>query len=191
MAIKELYFQTAGQWRSWLTKNHGREKEGVWLVFLKKGDEKKTMGYEEALLEALCLGWIDSVIRNIDEEKYCRKFTPRRRDSKWSALNRKRVAKLIKEGRMKKAGFAAIEAGKVSGMWEKDDRPEIPTDLPADLEEALKKNNSAKQYFYSLAPSFRKQYIGWIVMAKKAETRKRRIEESISLLSKGQKLGLK
>jgi uncharacterized protein YdeI (YjbR/CyaY-like superfamily) len=94
-------------WRNWLAKNHDRERE-VWLVYFKAGSGKTNIDYESSVEEALCFGWIDSIIQKIDEEKYARKFNPRRMGSKWSETNKRRVLKVIREARMTKAGMAKI-----------------------------------------------------------------------------------
>jgi len=188
--MKQLYVTNREQWRRWLSEHHGGEA-GVWLIFYKKETHKRAIDYEDAVEEALCFGWIDSIIKKIDNEKYVRKFTPRKDKSKWSELNRKRANKMIKEGRMTDVGLAKIKAAKKTGLWEKDGRPVISFDVPPELAKKLAKNKKAKENFDKLAPSYRRQYIGWIVVAKRAETKKRRIEESIALLEKGKKLGIK
>jgi uncharacterized protein YdeI (YjbR/CyaY-like superfamily) len=188
--MKQLYVINREQWSNWLSQNHDGETE-VWLIFYKKETCKPTIGYEDAVEEALCFGWIDSIIKKIDDERYVRKFTPRKDKSMWSALNRKRANKMIKEGRMTGSGLAKIKTAKKTGLWEKDGRPRISFDVPPELAKALAKNKKAKDNFDKLAPSYRRQYIGWIAVAKMAETKKRRIEESIALLEKGKKLGMK
>ena len=188
--MKKLYVTDRGQWRNWLTEHHAGEA-GVWLIFYKKETRKPTIGYEEAVEEALCFGWIDSIIKKIDETRYVRKFTPRKDKSKWSVLNRKRANKMIKEEKMTDFGLAKIKTAKKTGLWETDGRPRISFDVPPELAKALAQNKKAKENFDKLAPSYRRQYIGWIAVAKRAETKKRRIEESIALLEKGKKLGMK
>ena len=94
-------------WRNWLAQNHDREQE-VWLVYLKAARGQTNIDYESSVEEALCFGWIDSIIQKIDEEKYARKFNPRRKDSKWSETNKRRVLKVIREGRMTQAGMAKV-----------------------------------------------------------------------------------
>ena len=188
--IKQLYVANREQWREWLSENHATES-GVWLIFYKKGTSKPSISYEAAVEEALCFGWIDSIIKKIDAVKYARKFTPRSDKSRWSQLNKKRANKMIKEGRMTKIGLAKIETAKKTGLWDKDDRPQISLDIPPEFAKALARNKKAKENFDKLAPTYRKHYIGWIAVAKRQETKKRRIEESIALLEKGQKLGLK
>lgn len=188
--MEQLYFKTSDDWREWLTGNHDRE-EGVWMIFFKKETGESCIEYEAAVEEALCFGWIDSIIKKIDTKKYVRKFTPRRDSSKWSGLNKKRIAKLIKENRMTEIGMEKIKAAKKSGLWDKPDRPVIRFDIPEEFQSALNRNKKAKEYFDQLSPTYRKQFIGWIVVAKRQETKERRIRESIELLEKGQKLGLK
>ncbi len=188
--MKQLYVTDREQWRNWLTKHHAGEA-GVWLIFYKQETRKPTIGYEDAVEEALCFGWIDSIIKKIDETKYVSKFTPRNDKSKWSALNRKRANKMIKEGRMTDSGLTKIKAAKKSGLWIKDGRPGISFDVPAELAKALAQNTKAKENFDKLALSYRRQYIGWITVAKRAETKKRRVEESVRLLKKGKKLGMR
>ena len=132
--------------------------------------------------------WLD---RQYDEEKYVRKFTPRKDKSYWSELNKKRARKMIKEGRMTAAGLEKIEAAKKTGLWGQTGRPQISFDMPSEFARALDKNKKAKENFDTLAPSYRKHYIGWIQAAKRDETKEKRIRESIFLLAKGKRLGLK
>jgi uncharacterized protein YdeI (YjbR/CyaY-like superfamily) len=188
--VNQLLCKTIEQWRNWLKQNH-RIVDEIWLVFYKKGAGEQSLDYDGALDEALCYGWIDSIIKKIDETKYARKFTPRNEISKWSEINKKRVARLIKAGRMTEAGLAVVKAAKGNGCWDKSDRPPIVTEVPVELEVALKKNKKARENFGQLAPSHQKRYILWITTAKRQETRDRRIREAIALLTKGEKLGLK
>jgi len=188
--MKQLYVTNRDEWRDWLSLNYAT-KAGIWLVFYKKKISEPTIEYEAAVEEAICFGWIDSIIKKIDTARYARKFTPRTDKSKWSALNKKRASKMIKQGRMTGAGLAKIKAAKKTGLWAKDPRPRISFDVPPEFAKALDRNKKAKESFDKLAPSYRKHYIGWIAVAKRQETKKRRIEGSIALLEKGQKLGLK
>lgn len=188
--MKQLYITDREQWRNWLSENHAAEA-GIWLIFYKKETSVPSIAYEAAVEEALCFGWIDSIIKKIDDERYARKFTPRSVKSVWSALNKKRVNKMIKQGRMTEVGLAKIKAAKKTGLWNKDPRRQISLDVPPEFAKALARNKMARENFDKLAPSYRKHYIGWITFAKRPETKKRRIDESIALLEKGQKLGLK
>ncbi len=189
--MKQLCFSSRDQWRRWLTENHAKEEKGIWLVYFKKATGRPSVTYEESVEEALCFGWIDSVLKRIDKERYCRKFTPRKDASVWSNLNRQRVSKVIQEGRMTEFGLAKVAAAKRSGRWESDPRPKINLDVPPELSKALKQNQKAKDFFGKLAPTYRKHFIGWIGTAKRPETRKKRIRESLRLLARGEKLGPK
>ncbi len=188
--MKQLYFKTSQEWREWLANNNDKETE-IWLIFFKKDTGKPSMEYESSVEEALCFGWIDSIIKKIDESKYARKFTPRKDNSNWSEANKKRVERLINNQRMTDIGLVKIETAKQNGQWDKPDRPDISFDIPEEFKKALDKNNEAKEYFEQLALTYRKQFIGWIVVTKRPETKEKRINESIKLLAKGQKLGLK
>ncbi len=188
--MKRLSFATARDWRSWLSKNHDSKTE-IWLVFSKKNSPKPSIDYESAVEEALCFGWIDSIIRAIDDRCYARKFTPRKEESKWSPSNKARVETLIRQKRMTPVGLAKIASARKSGLWDRPDRPEIPDDLPDELVRVLKKSVKARAFFDGLAPSHKRQYIGWIATAKRPETREKRAQESLRLLMKKEKLGLK
>jgi len=188
--MKQLYVTNRNEWRKWLSRHQATEAE-VWLIFYKKETCKPTILYEAAVEEALCFGWIDSIIKKIDATKYARKFTPRKDNSKWSTLNKKRANKMINEKRMTDFGLDKILIAKKTGLWDQDARPQISLDIPPEFAKALAKNKKANVNFNKLSPSYRKQYIGWISVAKRVETKKRRVEESIALLKKGVKLGMK
>ena len=187
--MKSLYFKTPQEWRTWLKSNHDRETE-LWLIFY-KNNIRPTLDYESAVEEALCFGWIDSIIKKIDEKRFVRKFTPRKNRSKWSPSNKKRVERLIKSGRMTPIGLSKIKAAQKSGSWDESDRPVINFDPPEVFKKALNDNRKAKEFFGQLAPAYQKQFIGWIKVAKRQETIEKRISESIKLLEKGEKLSLK
>ena len=188
--MKRLYVKSGTEWRKWLQKNHNKVVE-VWLIFYKKETGKPSIDYETAVEEALCFGWIDSLVKKIDEQRYSRKFTPRKDNSVWSESNKKRVKKVIKEGGMTEYGLNKVKAAKKSGKWYEDASPDISFNIPTDFEKALKKNNKAKENFKKLSPTHKKYYIGWIATAKREKTIEKRIEESIKMLNQGKKLGLK
>jgi uncharacterized protein YdeI (YjbR/CyaY-like superfamily) len=143
------------------------------------------MPYEDAVREALCFGWIDSLIKRLDDDRYAFKVTPRKPTSKWSDLNRKRWKELEAAGQLTPASLAAAPTKNTYA-----DRPVIP-DLPADIAGALKTNAKAWKFFQQLPPTYRRHFVVWIHTAKRPETRDRRIRESIRLLAAGRKLGLK
>jgi uncharacterized protein YdeI (YjbR/CyaY-like superfamily) len=188
--MKQVYIKTRKEWRDWLNQHHDKSN-GIWLVFYKKHTGKPTLEYDEAVEEALCFGWIDSIIRKIDDERYVRKLTPRKANSRWSESNKKRITKLEKQGLMTPAGIKTVKEAKASGLWDKPNRPQISLKIPKELEDALAKNRKAKSFFDQIAPSYQKQFIGWIEVAKRQETKDRRIKESIVLLEQGEKLGMK
>ncbi len=164
--MNQLDIKTKNEWRKWLQKSHNKVNE-VWLIFYKIETGKASIDYEAAVEEALCFGWIDSLVKKIDEERYARKFTLRKDKSVWSESNKKRVKKVIKEGRMTEYGIKKIKAAKKSGKWLEDERSVFSLMMPTLFSQALKKNKKAKENFEKLSPSHRKQYIGWIATAKK------------------------
>jgi uncharacterized protein YdeI (YjbR/CyaY-like superfamily) len=179
------------EWRDWLQANHLTQTE-VWLIFYKKQIEKPQVAYDESVEEALCFGWIDSIIQNIDSDKYVRKFTPRKKGSRWSTLNKKRVAAMVQAGKMTDAGRAVLDfTGNEDDYDRAAERAKKNIIPPPFLVRRLKENRKAWDYFQTLAPSYRRNYIGWITAAKTEETRERRIAEAITLLARNEKLGMK
>ena len=153
---------------------------------------KISVEYGASVEEALCYGWVDSIIKKLDDTKYARKFTPRKESSKWSPSNKKRVEQLIREGLMTEHGLQKVEAAKRTGNWDNPvQKPKLTFDMPAEFTEALRKNKRAKKTFEKLVPTYQKQYLGWIEVAKRPDTKEKRIKESIRLLAEGKKLGLK
>jgi uncharacterized protein YdeI (YjbR/CyaY-like superfamily) len=189
MSLK-LYFSNSKKWCKWLKENHSIVKE-VWLIYYKKHTGKPRIPYDDAVEEALCFGWIDSTVKRIDDEKYCQKFTPRKDKSNWSELNKRRVVKLIKQGKMTKAGMEKVKAAKSSGEWSKKMETIKEFNMPSELSQILSANKKANEFFNELSPSHKKQYIGWIASAKKVETKEKRAEEALKLLKTKQKLGMK
>lgn len=183
--LNTLDVSTTAQWRKWLMEHHDSVSE-VWLIFHKKQTGKASIAYLDALDEALCFGWIDSLIKRLDDHRYARKFTPRKTDSRWSDVNRKRYAELKKSGKLAPAGIKHPPTDRTYGA-----KPVVPSTVPRYVQLALKQNPEAASYFESLAPSHRKQYLLWIDSAKQEATKTRRLEEAIRLLSAGRPLGLK
>ncbi len=186
----ELCVSSRKEWRLWLKKNHARE-EVVWLVYYKKHTGKPSIGYADSVEEALCFGWIDGIKKSIDEERYAHRFTPRKTKSKWSPLNIERAKAMINKGKMTKAGLASFNQ-----KLEYDDafleaRRTGQATIPTQIEDALKLDEQAWKNFNSLAPGYRKQYVGWLTREKKPETRERRLQEAIRLLRENRKPGMK
>lgn len=187
---EELCAADRGKWRAWLTENHSTKNE-VWLLFCKQHTGKPSVSYDDALDEALCFGWIDSIVKRLDDERYMRKFTPRKRGSVWSEVNKRRVERLIHEGRMEEAGMTRVMEAKKSGEWSKRRAREKQLKVPTFFGKALTANKKALEHFNALAPSYRRNMVGWVSSAKKEETRKKRLAEVIRVLERGEKLGLK
>ena len=163
------------QWRAWLQENHDTEN-AVWVIFYKNKSENPTISWSDAVDEALCFGWIDSIVKPIDEEKFMRFFSRRKAKSVWSRINKQKVERLISAGLMTKKGIESIEVARENGSWTILDDAESLI-IPADLETELGKKPNAKSYFMSLSKSDKKNILQWIVLAKRAETRQRRIVE--------------
>lgn len=191
--MKEVHtpesFADRDAWRAWLAENHEVEKE-LWLIFHKRHTGRSGLTYVEALEEALCFGWIDGIVRRIDGEKHMIRFSPRRGNSIWSQRNKRRVGRLIREGRMTPAGLARIKEAKANGQWVKAAMREDTTVVPAELAQALAGNEKARLNFESLAPSYRRQFIYWVASAKRDETRRKRIDGTIDLLIRNKRLGM-
>ena len=165
-------------WRAWLRRHH-RTSPGVWLVYHKKHSATPSVRYDEAVREALCFGWIDSLVRTVDAERYRQIFTPRKPGSGWSAANKRRVARLLAEGRMQPAGLAKVRAAKADGSWSALDAAESLR-VPPDLRSALAAEGGALRNFRGYAASLRKAMIYWLASAKRAETRTRRMAKLVS-----------
>lgn len=185
-----MYVTNRNEWRQWLKKNHKVEQE-VWLIYYKKHTGKKRIRYDDAVEEALCFGWIDSTVRRIDDEKYAQKYTPRRAGSIWSKLNIERAKKMIKQGRMTKAGlvlFKEVEKSRKVNARERAAKKRFA--VPADLKKALAKNKEALKNFNNFAPSYKKLYVWWILDAKKKETRDERIKRVVERAAQNMKPGM-
>lgn len=165
-------------WRAWLRSEH-RSSPGVWLVYHKKASGTPSVTYEEAVQEALCYGWIDSLVRALDAGRYRQLFTPRKTGSTWSPANKRRVAKLEADGRMTKAGLVKVEAARADGSWQSLDAVERLT-MPADLRSALAAKGDALRNFRGYAASLRKAMLYWVSSAKRPETRARRLAKLVA-----------
>jgi uncharacterized protein YdeI (YjbR/CyaY-like superfamily) len=182
--LMTLEVRNREEWRAWLAKHH-TSSPGVWLVFYKQHTGRKSMSVEDAGREALCFGWIDSLIKRLDDDRYAVKVTPRKPTSKWSDVNRKRWKELKTAGLLAPAGLATAPTANTYAP-----KPSIP-ELPSYIAKAIKGDPKAWKFFRELAPTDRRNFVVWIHIAKRPETRDKRIRESVALLAAGKKLGLK
>jgi len=173
--LQQVYVEDRAAWRRWLVSNHA-SSPGIWLVFDKKASRADRLAYADAVEEALCYGWIDSLVRRIDDARYVQLFTPRKPTSVWSRLNKERVARLIEQGLMADAGLAAIERAKENGKWTTLDTVES-LEMPEDLAAALRRTKGAEAGFASFSRSNRKHYLYWVNQAVRPETRAKRVAE--------------
>ncbi|MFT5824210.1 MAG: hypothetical protein ACI8ZM_005476 [Crocinitomix sp.] len=169
-------------WRKWLELNHN-EKEAVWLIFYKKKSSNYNLNWSESVDEALCFGWIDSVKRTIDNEKYIQYFSKRKANSTWSKINKDKVDYLNSENLMQDAGYKTIEIAKKNGSWSILDEVEALL-IPEDLKKEFNERAGSLEYYESLSKSGKKILLAWVVLAKRPETRQKRIIEIAENASK-------
>jgi uncharacterized protein YdeI (YjbR/CyaY-like superfamily) len=176
-----VYVASRAEWRAWLARNHDKKTE-IWLIYPKKNSGLPRVAYRDAVEEALCFGWIDGIVKPIDETRYTQRFTPRKPKSNWSELNRRLYARLLAEGKIAPPGLAKPPEGEryISAPHEVGD--EVPPFIVA----GLKKHPAARKFFEALAPSHRRHYIAWITNARRDETRQRRLAEAIEHLARGE-----
>ncbi|HOY15300.1 MAG TPA: YdeI/OmpD-associated family protein [Saprospiraceae bacterium] len=183
--IETFYPKNRAEWRSWLQENHDK-KENIWLIYYKQKSKIPTVSYSDAVDEALCFGWIDSKAKSIDEVKFMQFFSRRKEQSVWSKVNKEKIESLINAGLMAPTGFAIIEKAKANGSWTILDDVEALI-IPEDLEVAFQLKPNAKVYFLGLSRSDKRNILQWLVLAKRTETRQKRIQEIVDLAEQGQK----
>jgi uncharacterized protein YdeI (YjbR/CyaY-like superfamily) len=178
-------FKDQAALEAWLS-TEPRASKGLWLRFAKKGSTLASISKAEAIDSALCHGWIDGQLDKYDDKSWIVRFTPRKRASKWSAVNRGRALELIDAGRMKATGQAEIEAAKADGRWAAAYAPASQAEVPSDLHAALDRSPAAAQFFATLTGANRYAILYRIDAVKRAETRARRIEQFVSMLERGE-----
>jgi uncharacterized protein YdeI (YjbR/CyaY-like superfamily) len=177
--IETFYPASRNAWRQWLKKNH-KSKQSIWLIIYKKESGKPTISWSEAVDEALCFGWVDSKRKPLDKEKFMQFVCKRKPKGTWSKINKVKVQQLIDDGLMTKAGFDSIETAKQNGSWTiLDDVEELK--IPKDLAKEFRANPGSKDFFSSLSKSVKKMILQWLVLAKRPETRQKRITEVAEL----------
>jgi uncharacterized protein YdeI (YjbR/CyaY-like superfamily) len=177
--VQAISVKNRKEWRKWLEKHHRSEK-AVRLIMYRKHSKTTGVPYADAVEEALCFGWIDGIKHKRDEDSSYQLFKPRSPKSNWSRSNRDRAAKLIAAGLMTKSGQAMIDIARQTGTWEalKDVENEV---IPDDLQKLLARNKTANKNFQAFSSSSKKIILGWIISAKRPETRQKRIEQTVAL----------
>jgi uncharacterized protein YdeI (YjbR/CyaY-like superfamily) len=183
--VDTFYPKNSTDWRKWLEKHHDK-KDAVWVVMYKKASGKPTISWSEAVDQALCFGWIDSIKKKRDEESAIQFFSKRKPKSTWSKINKDKVARLAEAGLMTEAGQKAVETARVNGTWNILDEVDALT-IPKDLEKLFKAHKGSRAYFDSISKSVKKMILYWIVSAKRPETRLKRITEVAELAALKQK----
>jgi len=181
-----IVFEGPAEFDAWLHE-HGASETELWIKYAKKGSGLKTITYDEALDVALCHGWIDGLVRSIDETYYSQRWTPRKPRSKWSKRNCGKVEELIAAGRMLPAGLAEIEKAKADGRWEAAYAGPATIEMPGDLREALDANPAAAKVFETLSSQNRYAILFRVHDAKRPETRRKRIADFVQRLADGWK----
>lgn len=185
MPENSTYAQSRAEWRAWLEQNYTRP-EGVWLVTNKKASGKPQLSYDESVEEALCFGWIDSKGRKLDDERTMLWFAPRKARTGWSRPNKERIERMIAAGKMTEAGQAKIDAAKKDGSWTMLDAVEA-LEIPDDLASEFEQYDSARANFEAFPRSAKRGILEWIVQAKTAETRAKRVAETARLAEQNQR----
>ena len=176
--IDALSFRDRDEWRSWLAKNYCTKDE-VWVYIWRKRSKEAGLKLEEAVDEAVCFGWIDSKMKSLNGDRFILRFCKLKSASVWSKLNRNRVERIMKSGRMTEAGFVSVKEAKRTGKWDKAYTSKVSPIVPEDLVEALRLNPPAMDNFTHLSNSAKLQLIIWIEEAKRSETRKKRINACV------------
>ena len=187
--MEELAFKNRLEWRNWLAENHD-SCDGIWLVYFKKHTQKESVNYNDAVEEALCFGWIDSIVKTIDNERYKQKYSPRRKNSIWSKINKSRVEKMISQGLMTEHGLKKIEEAKKNGQWDKAYGSREKPEMPEELKFALEKDKTALTNFMNFANSHQSTYLHWYISAKRPETKAKRLKQIIEFAKQNKKPGM-
>lgn len=183
--IEQQHFSTVAEWRNWLANNH-QTKNGIWMICYKKSSGRSGISWSEAVDQALCFGWIDSLKRSVNDDYAIQFFGKRKAKSTWSKINKEKVARLLAEGLIAKAGLDSIALAKENGSWTLLDEVEALI-VPADLEAALALEPAAANFFYALSKSNKKMLLQWLVLAKQQSTRLKRVREIVRCAADGQK----
>jgi len=181
---KTLYVTDRKKWRSWLAKNHNKEKE-IWLVYYRKSSSKKRIPYNDAVEEALCYGWIDSTVKGIDEEMFAQRFTPRRPNSVLSQMNKERIRRLIKQKKMTDKGLTAVKHAFDNSS------KNLKCIIKTDILKSLKEDKKTWENFQKFPESYKRIRIEWIEGARtRPELFKKRLRYFLKMTSKNERYGM-
>ena len=182
---QRVHPETLEEWRAWLDDHH-ESSTGVWLVSWRSHTGKGRLSYDDAVTEALAVGWVDSKAVTLDEDRSMLRFTPRRPTSAWSRPNKERVARLLAEGRMGPAGQTSVDTAKANGAWSRLDDVDnlvVPDDLAAELD----RHDGARETWDGFPRGVRRGILEWIMQAKRPETRAARIAETAEKAGRGER----
>src|SRR4030066_584305 len=183
------HFKNRGEFRKWLEKNHAKQKE-LWIMFYKVHTNKKSVRYNEAVEEALCFGWIDGIVKRIDDEKHAQRYTPRKTRSILSNVNKERAKRMIAEGKMTDAGLQKIKEAKKNGWWNKAYSFEVENIMSLEMKKVLMSDKEAWNNFQNFGKSYQNTYIFWVNYAKREETKKKRIQLVLERAKQNQPPGI-
>jgi uncharacterized protein YdeI (YjbR/CyaY-like superfamily) len=187
---RTLYVHRVSHWRSWLKKNHGTARE-IWLIYYKKHSSKPRISYNDAVDEAICFGWIDSTVKTLDQDRYCQRFSPRKKGSPVSELNKHRAIRLIREKRMTPAGLGSLEGTLRGGAKLHQGRIKHlePLRVPAYVKEALVKGKAWKN-FQRFPLAYQRIRVGWITGTLKKDVRKTRLDYFVKMTARNKRFGM-
>jgi uncharacterized protein YdeI (YjbR/CyaY-like superfamily) len=182
-----MVFESTEAWEEWLAAHHA-DSPGLWLKIAKKGSAGQSVSYSDALDVALCYGWIDGQKGRHDDDYWLQRFTPRKPGGNWSKINTERAAALIASSRMRPAGLREIEQAQADGRWERAYQSQSRITVPDDLASALEANPRAREFFATLDGTNRYAVLYRITSAKRPETRAKRIDTFVAMLSEHKKI---
>lgn len=186
---KTLYVSTRKAWRSWLAKRHATEKE-IWVIYYKKNSGKPRIPYNDAVEEALCYGWIDSILKPIDGEKYAQRFSPRKPKAKWSAMNIERLRRLLRQRKVTEAGMRAAKEALGTLRRQRINKNSRVT-IPADILKALKKDPTMWKNFSRFPASYKRIRVGWIDASRhRPEVFQQRLKYFLKMTAQNERFGM-
>lgn len=183
-----LTFATSAEWGNWLAAHHADTPE-VWITYWKKSSGCASIDWQQAVVEALCWGWIDGIRKSVDDQRFKQRFTPRRNGSIWSKINCAHAERLIAEGRMQPMGLRAVDMAKANGQWDRAyGVASTKAEVPAELTAALAANPQAQPLWDRLDAKNRYAVCFRVLAPKREETRLRKADEMVAMLIRGERI---